>query len=175
MRLRRPPCRPRRRRAPQYIGDTQGQPASPHGPQYLGQTPAQQPAAPAAPAAQSSTPHAPRYLEQSPIQPSSSGTPQLLGNATAPVTAPHATAAAARPIAQRVPVVAAQGTAAATTTQAAPRTAVTSVNTVATTATLATTPTSAQAHIDGDKTEALERAIKQYGWSGSDTMPKPAE
>ncbi len=29
-------------------------------------------------------------------------------------------------------------------------------------------------HTD-DKTEALERAIKQYGWSGSDTMPKPAQ
>jgi hypothetical protein len=32
----------------------------------------------------------------------------------------------------------------------------------------------AGSHLDSDKSEELERAIKQYGWSGGDPASKPS-
>jgi hypothetical protein len=41
--------------------------------------------------------------------------------------------------------------------------------------TISAQTSAAPARTDADKTDALERAIKQYGWSGSNSLPKPSQ
>jgi hypothetical protein len=72
---------------------------------------------------------------------------------------PRPPAAVAQAVAQPVVQtnVATRSTQAAATTGASPQ--------------FATVP--AGSHVDSDKSEELERAIKQYGWSGGDSASKP--
>ncbi|SAK63196.1 hypothetical protein AWB80_02837 [Caballeronia pedi] len=152
-------------RTPYYLGDEEPQPsasantraASPRAPYYLGDEPQQQTTRPA-------NARGPYYLGEDPPQPgaratvprppqsgsqSSSTTTPSTATTQAAVPRPPATASA-QPVAQR-------STQSAAATTASPQ--------------FATMP--AGAHMDSDKSEELERAIKQYGWSG-DSTPKPS-
>ncbi|SAL65828.1 hypothetical protein AWB71_03886 [Caballeronia peredens] len=181
---------------PHYIGEEESQPAAtastrtanPRAPQYIGDEPAQA----AAPAARTGNPRSPYYLGEDPPQtaapvarPAVPRPPQSTsqGNAQPPaVTSPQA--AVPRPPAASAQPVAAQ-------TAAAPRVS-TTINqpamqpTVSARAAQSSTGTGASpssqfgsvpagSHLDSDKTEELERAIKQYGWSGSEAAPKPSQ
>ncbi|MCG7399925.1 MULTISPECIES: zinc ribbon domain-containing protein [Caballeronia] len=138
-------------RAPYYIGDEPPQqaarPANPRGAYYLGEDPPQ----PSAPPTRTAVPHPPQSANQSSALPPS----------TAPMQAavPRPPAAVAQAVAQPVVQtnVATRSTQAAATTGASPQ--------------FATVP--AGSHVDSDKSEELERAIKQYGWSGGDSASKP--
>ncbi|BCQ25700.1 zinc ribbon domain-containing protein [Caballeronia sp. NK8] len=152
-------------RTPYYLGDDEPQPAaaanpraaSPRAPYYLGDEPPQQTTRPA-------NARGPYYLGEDPPQPGARATvprPPQSGSQSSSTTAPSTAttqaavprppaAASAQPVAQR-------STQSAAATTASPQ--------------FATMP--AGAHMDSDKTEELERAIKQYGWSG-DSAPKPS-
>jgi hypothetical protein len=160
-----PPAAPR---APQYIGDTQSETTTAtRGAQYLGQTQS----APAAPAT-SASPRVPQYLGQPESRapsttPSQMQTqsqprmpqPQYINQSSSNNNVPRPPASAQSAV-QRVPPVIAQ-------------TASAQQVTATTTAPSAATSTSTKP--DTDKTDALERAIKQYGWSGGNAMPKPEQ
>jgi hypothetical protein len=151
-------------RAPQYLGDSAGQ-----SPLYQG------------PAQTQAAPRAPQYLDSTPQQPATSRAPhqpQYMAPSSSQAPVPHApTANAAAPtVAQRVPPVIVQAPATQATAQ---RSTVPTVSGVAPTNIATAAPAATTAPLsprsDADKTEALERAIKQYGWSGSSAMPKPAQ
>ncbi|WP_277183738.1 zinc ribbon domain-containing protein [Caballeronia sp. BR00000012568055] len=144
---------------PQYIGDSQSDATAARGAQYLGQPSA-------APSPSTSQNGSAQYIGQpeTRAQPAPAPAqvpapvprpPQYIGQTSAsPSTVPHPPVNAqlnaqptAQPVAQRVPPIIGQSG----------------------------TQTAAPVHQDTDKTEALERAIKQYGWSGSDSMPKPSQ
>ncbi|SAL40949.1 hypothetical protein AWB70_03082 [Caballeronia cordobensis] len=152
-------------RAPYYLGDEAAQPARPansRGAYYLGEDPPQ----PSAPAPRASAPRAAQPANQSSALPPSTSTMQAAVPRTPAASAqPAAQTATAQP--QRVPVVSQPGTPAA----AAPR-ATQPAAAAATSPQFAAMP--AGSHIDSDKTEELERAIKQYGWSGGESTPKPS-
>ncbi|SAK46267.1 hypothetical protein AWB82_00851 [Caballeronia glebae] len=137
-------------RTPYYLGDEPQQaarPASPRGAYYLGEDPPQ----PSAPATRTAVPHPPQSGSPSSALPPSTATMQ------AAVPRPPA-AVTQQPVAQPV----AQTSAAPRSTQAATGAGASPQ--------FATMPPGA--HLDTDKSEELERAIKQYGWSG-DSASKP--
>ncbi|SAL82052.1 hypothetical protein AWB74_06139 [Caballeronia arvi] len=152
-------------RAPYYLGDEPAQttrPANSRGAYYLGEDPPQ----PSAPAPRASAPRAAQPANQSSALPPATSTMQAAVPRTPAASAqPVAQTATAQP--QRVPVVsqpAAQASAAPRSAQPA-------------TAATASPPFAAMpagSHLDSDKTEELERAIKQYGWSGGAPSPKPS-
>ncbi|SAK88894.1 hypothetical protein AWB77_04833 [Caballeronia fortuita] len=165
-------------RAPYYLGDEDAQPsaaasaraANPRTPYYLGDEPQQQPT-------RSANPRGAYYLGEDPPKPSAPGTrasaprppPSANGSqsssASPPSTAtmqaavPRPPAAVAQALAQPVAQTgtAARGTQATAGAGASPQ--------------FANMP--AGSHLDSDKSEELERAIKQYGWSGGDAASKP--
>ncbi|WP_321799103.1 zinc ribbon domain-containing protein [Caballeronia sp. J97] len=154
-------------RTPYYLGDEPPQPAArpanPRGAYYLGEDPP----APAAPATRASVPRPPPSSDSnqsSALPPSTTTMQAAVPRPPAAVAQAAATQTAA---AQRVPAVVnqpvAQTSAAARSTQA----------TASTGASPQFANMPAGSHLDSDKSEELERAIKQYGWSGGGTAPKP--
>jgi hypothetical protein len=143
-------------RAPYYIGDEAAQPAARPGgvrtPYYLGEDPPQQ----TAPAPRSAAPRPPQSTGQSSsLEPSAATTAQA--------AMPRQPAASAQPVATVVAQPSAQpGTPAGSAQPVA-----------AASPQFATTP--AGGRLDSDKSEELERAIKQYGWSNSDPAKKPSQ
>ncbi|WP_244197989.1 zinc ribbon domain-containing protein [Caballeronia ptereochthonis] len=176
-------------RAPQphYIGEEESQPAAaanPHAPYYIGEEPAQ----PAAPAARTGAPRAPYYLGEDPPQPAAPAPaprstvprppqPTSQGGSLQPSAAtmhavPRPPAASAQPVATVVtprvpPLLGEPSTQSNASTRAAQP-----VTSTAASPQFANTP--AGSHIDSDKSEELERAIKQYGWSSGDAPQKPS-
>ncbi|MDR5838953.1 zinc ribbon domain-containing protein [Caballeronia sp. LZ034LL] len=174
-------------RAPYYLGEEEpkssapsAQPAAraanPRTPYYLGEDPPQQ----AAPAVRSAVPRPPQSTGQSSsIEPSALTVPTTAATTSAATTAavPKPPAAVAQPmpnvVAPRAAAAAATATATAppaaatvspaTTPAVAPR----SAQSAATAASPQFAPMPAGAHLDSDKSEELERAIKQYGWSSN--------
>jgi hypothetical protein len=139
---------------PQYIGDSQSDATAARGAQYLGQPSAAPSASQNGSAQYIGQPETRTQAAPAPAPAPVPRPPQYIGQtSTTPSTVPHPPAnaqATAQPVAQRMPPIIGQGG----------------------TQTASAQPTAAPVHQDTDKTEALERAIKQYGWSGSDSMPK---
>jgi hypothetical protein len=150
-------------RAPYYLGDEPqpaARPANPRGAYYLGEDPPQ----PSAPATRAAVPRPPQSGSQSSSAPPPS-------TATMQAAVPRPPAAATQPVAPtaaapRVPQVVSQPVA---QTNASPRSTPTSAGA---SPQFANMP--AGSHLDSDKSEELERAIKQYGWSGGDPAAKPS-
>lgn len=186
-------------RAPYYLGEEEpkssapsAQPATraanPRTPYYLGEDPPEQ----AAPAVRSAVPRAPPSTGQSSsIEPSALTVPTTAATTPAATTAavPKPPAAVAQPmpnvVAPRAAAAAATATATAGTPAAAtvspattPAVATRSAQSATTTASSQFAPMPAGAHPDSDKSEELERAIKQYGWSSngdSSRSQKPSQ
>ncbi|MDR5818185.1 zinc ribbon domain-containing protein [Caballeronia sp. LZ033] len=186
-------------RAPYYLGEEEpkssapsAQPATraanPRTPYYLGEDPPQQ----AAPAVRSAVPRPPQSTGQSSsIEPSALTVPTTAATTPAATTAaaPKPPAAVAQPmpnvVAPRAAAAAATATAATGTPAAAtvspattPAVSTRSAQSAATAASPQFAPMPAGAHLDSDKSEELERAIKQYGWSSngdSSRSQKPSQ
>ncbi|MDR5783769.1 zinc ribbon domain-containing protein [Caballeronia sp. LZ065] len=175
-------------RAPYYLGEEEpkssvqsgqsAQPAaraaSPRTPYYLGEDPPQQQQA--APAVRSAVPRPPQSTGQSSsIEPSALTVPTPAATTPAAISAavPRPPVAVAQPmpnvVAPRSATTAATATATATTASPAttPAVATRSAQPVATAASPQFGAMPAGTHLDSDKSEELERAIKQYGWSSS--------
>ncbi|BAN25677.1 putative uncharacterized protein [Caballeronia insecticola] len=170
--------RPANLRAPQYIGDEPAQPAAPaartngqRAPYYLGEDPPQT----AAPAARSTVPRPPQSTQSTQSTNQGAAQPPIIANPQAAV--PRPPAASAQPVATQTtatPRVATTISPPATQANVSTRAAPSSAGTGASpSAQFGSMP--AGAHLDSDKTEELERAIKQYGWSGSESAPKPSQ
>ncbi|WP_250515374.1 zinc ribbon domain-containing protein [Caballeronia sp. INDeC2] len=155
------------RAAPYYLGDEPPQqaarPANPRGAYYLGEDPPQ----PSAPATKAAVPRPPQSGNQSSALPPSTATMQA--------AVPHPPAAAAAAVAQPVAQTAAVQRALPVVNQPVAQTNATAR---ATQTSAAASPqfgnVPAGSHLDSDKSEELERAIKQYGWSGGDPASKPS-
>ncbi|MBC8640906.1 zinc ribbon domain-containing protein [Caballeronia sp. EK] len=156
--------RPANPRAPYYLGDEPPQqaarPANPRGAYYLGEDPPQ-PSAPATPATRAAVPRPPQPGNQSSALPPSTATMQA-AVPRPPAAQPVAQTAAAQRVAPVVSQPVAQTNAPARSTQAS----------AGASPQFANMP--AGSHLDSDKSEELERAIKQYGWSGGDPASKPS-
>ncbi|SPB12832.1 hypothetical protein NOV72_00137 [Caballeronia novacaledonica] len=154
-------------RAPYYLGDEDAQPststtargANPRTPYYLGDEPPQQAARPA-------NSRGAYYLGEDPPQTSAPATraavprPPPSSNQSSAAPPSTATMQAAVP---RPPAAVAQTNASARGTQ----------TTASASPQFGNVP-AAGSRLDSDKSEELERAIKQYGWSGGAQAPKPS-
>ncbi|SAK64201.1 hypothetical protein AWB79_03090 [Caballeronia hypogeia] len=157
-------------RKPYYLGEDEPQgggaprTATPHAPYYLGEDPP----APA-PAPHTAVPRPPQSSQNMPQ-------PSATTGAQAPAPSPPVSASA-QPIAaqtaaqtataQRVPPIVGQSPAQASASNRGAQ-----ANGVGGSPQFATM--SGSARPDADKSDELERAIKQYGWSGGETAPKPS-
>lgn len=160
-------------RAPYYLGDEQPQqaarPANPRAPApyYLGEDPPQ-PSAQPAPGTRAAVPRPPQSANQSSSLPPSTATMQA--------AVPRPPTASAQPVAQtataqRLAPVVGQPVA---QTNTVPRPPTASAQAAAATASPQFGTMPAGSRMDSDKSEELERAIKQYGWSSGQPAPKPS-